>query len=111
MPRIPISRTASPRVERAMESVGTSIRVARLARSITQTELAQRGGLGLATLKRLEAGHAGIAIGHVLACLEILGLMSSFVASIAPAADAEGQVRRASQRQRARKRGGDDYDF
>lgn len=68
--------------------LGSHIRSARLARGDSQATLAQRAGISEVTLRRIERGESGAAIGHVLAVLEAMGLVRQLVESVSPAQDA-----------------------
>lgn len=101
-----------PRAAQAMMRLGEHIRTARLARKMTQAELAERAGMGLATYKRLEKGDPSVSSAHVLGCLDVLGLLQQAVDAIGPSTDREGEARRVLAVKRARRsRAEDDYDF
>lgn len=69
--------TMSSRGASLAKSWGQQIRAARLARRLTQADLAERARLGLQTLVRMEAGQSGTAIGAWINVLEVLGMLSN----------------------------------
>jgi transcriptional regulator with XRE-family HTH domain len=52
--------------ERALSKLGADLSLARRRRKLTQAMLAERLGTSVATIRRMEAGHPGIAV-HLLA--------------------------------------------
>jgi transcriptional regulator with XRE-family HTH domain len=69
------SAFASPAILATARQLGTLVRQARLARVWTQSELAERARVGLATLKRIEAGTVAASLGAWLSVLDRLGLL------------------------------------
>lgn len=65
-------------VEESVIALGRSIRTARLKRRIPQEVLAERAGIGLSTLTKIEKGNCGVAIGTVAAVINALGLGTPF---------------------------------
>lgn len=63
-----------PKHLRILESLGADIRVARLRRSLTAEQVAERAGLSRLTVHRIEQGSPSVAIGSYLQVLVILGL-------------------------------------
>ncbi|MCY3726995.1 MAG: helix-turn-helix transcriptional regulator [Paracoccaceae bacterium] len=57
-----------------MKSVGENIKLARLRRKITTTMLAERADISRVTLRRVENGESGVAIGVYASVLFCLGL-------------------------------------
>ncbi|WP_349618550.1 helix-turn-helix domain-containing protein [Azotobacter salinestris] len=55
-----------------LKSLGQSLARARIARRVTQAELAARANISRNTVTRLEAGDAGVAIGQILRYLDAL---------------------------------------
>lgn len=92
--------------------IGEGIRVARVRRRMTQEDLASRVGTTFHTIRRIEQGAPGTAIGFYLTTLWVLGLFED-VGFLADAArDREGLIREASERNRiARPKGGMSRDF
>jgi len=56
-----------------MIQLGADISLARRRRCLTQATLAQRGGIGLNTLRRLERGDPKVALEYVARVLHVLG--------------------------------------
>lgn len=92
---------------------GERIRLARIRRGWTGTELAERAGVSRNTVSALERGHPGTAIGVYLSVLWVLGLEKSFDGVADPDLDTHGKVLEAARRpKRARTdRRSDKYDF
>ena len=63
----------SPAVRRVLRTLGEDMRTARRRRRITQTDLATRMGVSVGTVKRLEAGDSGLAIGSLAMALLAFG--------------------------------------
>lgn len=99
---------ASAPVSRAAEHLGNLVRQARLARSWTQRDLAERARISLATLKRLEGGAVEVSLGGWLTVFESLGLLSLFGTLQDPASAALLDTTK-TKRVRPRRRG--DLDF
>ena len=55
-------------------NLGESIRLARIRRRLTRTGLAKRMGVSAYTIRRIEGGSPGVAIGNVVLALVVLGL-------------------------------------
>jgi transcriptional regulator with XRE-family HTH domain len=58
---------------RALTKLGRDISLARRRRRMSQASLAQRSGIGLNTLKRLEKGHPGYSIEQLARVLHVFG--------------------------------------
>ena len=65
-------------IEDSMKVLGRNIRLARLKRRLPQETLAERAGIGLSTLTKIEKGNCGVAIGTVAAVILALGLGTPF---------------------------------
>lgn len=75
-------------VEESIRQLGANLKSARLRRRLPQAVVAERAGISLNTLSKLENGDCGIAIGNVAAVMQALGFGTPF-SSIATAADDE----------------------
>lgn len=64
-------------VVRSLRRLGTSLSLARRRRHLTQEDLAGRMGASINTVRRMEAGHPGMALGHVARALQIFGELSA----------------------------------
>lgn len=60
-------------VSRALAKLGRDFSLARRRRRLTQASFAERIGISLATVKRLEKGEPGVAIETVVRALYVLG--------------------------------------
>lgn len=63
-----------PKIERQLAVLGENIRLARLRRNITAKLEAERAGISIATLTKIEAGSPSVAIGNYVQVLMTLGL-------------------------------------
>lgn len=63
-----------PKHQRVLQRLGEDIRLARLRRSLTAEQVAERAGISRLTLHRIENGGAAVAIGAYLQVLVVLGL-------------------------------------
>lgn len=92
--------------------IGEGIRIARMRRRMTQADLAARVGTTFHTIRRIEQGAPGTAMGFYLTTLWVLGLFEDVYLLADPARDREGLIREASERNRiARPKGTLDRDF
>lgn len=80
--------SATPAVRRAAIHLGTLMRQARLARSMTQAELAVRAKTSPATVIRVEKGSVETGLGTVLLMMEQLGLLAYVTAITDPTTQA-----------------------
>lgn len=63
-----------PAQRRQLAALGQRLRAARLRRKLTQAMLAERVGVTVPTIRKLEAGDASISMSVVLRGLVVLGL-------------------------------------
>lgn len=63
-----------PRYQRLAESLGGRIRIARLRRRMSATEMAERMGVSRLTLHSLEQGELSVGLGVLVRALGVLGL-------------------------------------
>ncbi|MCF8187732.1 MAG: helix-turn-helix domain-containing protein [Sulfuritalea sp.] len=70
----PLSRPYSRYTSDALALVGQLVRVARLAKALTTTDLAARAGVSRALLQRIERGDPGCSIGAVFEVASICGV-------------------------------------
>lgn len=88
-------------------TLGERVRALRLARNLSQQELADMGGVSLSTVRRLEASGQGnilllVQVAQALGAAEGLQALFTLPARSIAEADAAAQ---AARRQRARRRG------
>lgn len=65
---------AFPRYRRLAEALGERLRLARLRRRMSATEMAERMGVSRMTLYSLERGELSVGLGVLVRALGILGL-------------------------------------
>ncbi|SKA73531.1 helix-turn-helix domain-containing protein [Desulfobaculum bizertense] len=108
-----LSRALSPEADTALQQLGKNIRRARIRRGIKQAELAERAGMAVPTLRRLESGKANVGLAVLVQVLEILGLIDQIGNIAHPDTDTLGKALEEQQlRQRVdSKRVDDDLDF
>ncbi|MDO5532543.1 helix-turn-helix domain-containing protein [Sutterella sp.] len=63
-------------VEESLRALGTDIRSARLKRRLPQAIVAERSGISLNTLSKIEKGDPGVSIGNIASVLQSIGLLS-----------------------------------
>lgn len=63
-----------PKNRRLLENLGENLKLARLRRKLSTTQVAERAGISRATLWSMEKGSANVAIGSYLQVLFVLGL-------------------------------------
>jgi transcriptional regulator with XRE-family HTH domain len=73
MPK-PIDRAYSRYAREAMSLLGKTIRIARLERKLTTSELAIRAGISRSLLQRIEQGDPGTSLGAVFETATIVGV-------------------------------------
>lgn len=77
-------------VEMALKALGENLKTARLRRRLPQSQVAERAGISLNTLSKIEAGDPGVAIGNVAAVMQAIGLGTPFEEIASPAQDLSG---------------------
>ena len=93
-------------VEEAIRTLGANLRTARLRRRLPQSVVAERSGISLNTLSKIENGDCGVAIGNVASVLQALGLGTPFADVASSGLDETGlllEERRLPQRARRSK--------
>jgi DNA-binding XRE family transcriptional regulator len=68
--------TASPMplpVSRALKKLGTDLERARLRRNMSQEMLAERIGVSVKTVQRMEQGYSGMAVQHLVRAMHVFG--------------------------------------
>lgn len=63
-----------PKIDSHLDRVGEQIRIARLRRNLTASEVAKRSGMSRATLNKIEKGDPNVTFGSYCAVLHTLGL-------------------------------------
>lgn len=62
-------------VDDAVQTLGANIRNARLRRRLPQSVVAERAGVSLNTLSKVENGDCGVSIGNIASILNAVGLL------------------------------------
>ena len=70
----PLHRAYSRYAREALSLLGRSIRIARLERRLTTTEVASRAGISRSLLQRIEQGDPGSSIGAVFETAAVVGV-------------------------------------
>ena len=65
-------------MEESLQALGQNVRVARLKRRLPQNVLAERAGVSLSTLCKIENGNGGVAIASYASVLMALDLGTPF---------------------------------
>lgn len=86
-------RPAPPPVRRALREVADDVLVWRKLRGLTQVQLADRAGVSANTVRRLEDGDGGIALGNVLRILRALGILENVPRALDPYETDVGRLR------------------
>lgn len=95
-------------LEKSLEKLGSDIRSARLRRRLMQSLVAERAGISVNTLFKIEKGDPGVSIGNVAAVLWALGFGTPFSELVAPQNDVAGWMLDEERLpRRARKKGRD----
>ena len=110
MPKSPDALASLPPiVSRSLEKLGENLAIARIRRKESQRVWAQRLGISVPTLIRLEKGDPGVGIGILATALWMIGRAQALPELAEPENDhgaLELDVRAAIERRAARKRQG-----
>ena len=88
-----------PRLQRELTALGERLRAARLRRNMTQAELAERVGVTMQTLAKLEAGVPTTSMATLVRVLSVLGLDGDL--QLLAASDSVGRELQDASRTRA----------
>ena len=77
-------------VETSLKALGKNLKIARLRRRLPQLQVAERAGISLNTLAKVEAGDPGVSIGNVAAVMQAIGLGTPLQDIASPSADTSG---------------------
>ena len=94
--RIPPMRRVSPTpqpVSRAVRAIAENLGVWRKLRGLTQAQLADRAGLSVGTVRRLEAGDGGVSLENLLRVARALGVLEVLVGALDPYETDVGRMR------------------
>lgn len=99
----------SPLAIGAAGRMAAAVRMARLARNMTQEAAAERAKMSAYTWMKIERGDVSVSFGSWLSALECLGLLDSLTVATAVPGVAPSEATR--QRARPSKASSDKYDF
>ena len=94
-------------VEESVIQLGSNLRSARLRRRLPQSVVADRAGISLNTLSKIENGDCGVSIGNIASVLNALGLSPLLSGLAAAQEDSAGlmlEERNLPQRVRSKKK-------
>ena len=86
-------RRPPPAIRRATRGVAEDVAAWRKLRGLTQAQLADRAGIGRATLARLEQGDGGISLEGLLGVLRALGILENLTRALDPYESDVGRLR------------------
>lgn len=86
-------RRTPPAIRRATRGLADDIATWRKLRGLTQAQLADRSGIGRATLARFEQGEGGISLETLLRVLRALGILESLMRALDPYESDIGRLR------------------
>lgn len=87
-----VAQTLPLPVSRAITQLGQNIERARRRRGLSQDDLAQRMGVSVSTVRRLEAGNPGIALQHLASALLVFGELAKLQEILDTATDSVGLI-------------------
>jgi transcriptional regulator with XRE-family HTH domain len=65
-------------LEKSLKKMGEDIKIARLRRRLPRTFIADRSGVSVGTITKIENGDPGVSVGNVAAVLWALGFNTPF---------------------------------
>lgn len=102
-----IAENCRYRPEESVIQLGSNLRSARLRRRLPQSVVADRAGISLNTLSKIENGDCGVSIGNIASVLNALGLSPLLSGLAAAQEDSAGlmlEERNLPQRVRSKKK-------
>jgi transcriptional regulator with XRE-family HTH domain len=94
MARPEAERKPTPRaVKKAGQLIAEDLRAWRKLRRLTQAQLADRSGVSLATVSRLESGDGNITLESLLRILRALGILDNLTKAVDPYESDVGRMR------------------
>jgi transcriptional regulator with XRE-family HTH domain len=105
------SKRVPPAIRRANRSLAEHVSAWRKLRGLTQAQLADRAGIGVATLARLERGEGGASVENLFRVLRALGILDGVLTALDPYETDIGRLRADEElprRVRPRRLTGDD---
>jgi transcriptional regulator with XRE-family HTH domain len=73
------SQILFPKHQRILDKVGENIKVARMRRKLTTTQVSERANISRNTLYLLEKGKPSVSLGALFNVLRVLGLQDDFL--------------------------------
>lgn len=86
-------RTIPPAVRRGLRHLAEDVTVWRKLQGLTQVQLADRAGIGVNTVRRLEEVDSGVTLENTLRVLRALGLLDAILAALDPHESDIGRLR------------------
>ena len=90
---LPNPKRVPPAIRRANRRLAEDVSAWRKLKGLTQAQLADRAGVGLATLARLERGEGGVSIENLLKVLRALGVLDNVLKALDPYETDIGRLR------------------
>ncbi len=79
-------------VDRALKKLGSDLSLARRRRHLSQAMLAERLGTSVMTIRRMEAGHPGLALQYLARALHVFGELDKLNHLLDSAQDTVGLI-------------------
>ena len=89
----PKARSTPSAVRRALADSARDVTAWRKLRGLTQAQLADRAGVGLNTLRRLESGDGSVTLENALRILRALGILGDVSRALDPYESDVGRLR------------------
>jgi transcriptional regulator with XRE-family HTH domain len=80
-------------VARALREIADDLTAWRKLRGLTQAQVADRAGVGLGTIARLERGNGGVSLDYVVRVLRSLGILDDALRALDPYESDVGRLR------------------
>lgn len=77
---------------RSLDRLGLALSLARRRRNLSQQDLAERIGTSINTVRRLESGHPGSALQHLVRALQVFGELDKLDQLFDTASDSIGLI-------------------
>ena len=77
---------------RSLDRLGLALSLARRRRNLSQQDLAERIGTSINTVRRLESGHPGSALQHLVRALQVFGELDKLDQLLDTANDSIGLI-------------------
>ena len=91
------ARPLPPALRRALSDSAEHLVTWRKLRGLTQTQLADRAGVAINTLRRLEDGDGGVSLENTLRVIRALGILENFTRALDPYETDVGRLRSEEQ--------------